>query len=146
MAVATFGVLDLSIVTDALKDVITGCPLYDELTSKDPIGITRNARTVHPSARAGSRRPDGSTLAGNDRRDAPIGHLQGQRRLYYSGGPTSGRSSGETSQRPEWCGHGAVCRGGRPADWDQGDGYLPATQQHRWKSAHQDLRCEYRGR
>jgi len=50
MAVATFGVLDLSIVTDALKDVITGCPLYNELTTKFPIGITGNAPDV---ARAG---------------------------------------------------------------------------------------------
>src|ERR1700694_180015 len=46
MAVATFGMLDLSIVTDVLKDVITSCALFKEINKKFTIGVTGNAPDV----------------------------------------------------------------------------------------------------
>jgi hypothetical protein len=46
MAVATFGMLDLSIVTDVLKDVITSCALFKEINKKFTISVTGNAPDV----------------------------------------------------------------------------------------------------
>src|SRR5260370_38493867 len=46
MPVASFGVLDLSLVTDVLKNVITSCPQYIELNKKFTITVTGNAPDV----------------------------------------------------------------------------------------------------